>query len=74
MLFVALYAAAYPERLSSLTLVTGLIRVAGLQPQGVEEAAAARSEEPWYERDAMNADKALEDLDEDADPDKSRTR
>jgi pimeloyl-ACP methyl ester carboxylesterase len=62
-----LYAAAYPERLSSLTLVTGLIRVAGLEPRGMDEAVAARAGEPWY-ADALEAGKALDDLPEDTDP------
>ena len=65
-----LYAAAYPSRIASLTLVTGLPRVAGLPlvaglPPGYQEARAARSGEPWF-ADAMAADKAWDDLGEDA--------
>ncbi len=65
-----LYAAAYPHRITSLTLVTGLPRVAGLPlvaglPPGYQEARAARSGEPWF-ADAMAAGKAWDDLGEDA--------
>jgi pimeloyl-ACP methyl ester carboxylesterase len=63
-----LYAAAYPSRVSSLTLVTGLLRVAGLTPVGVEERVAKRSGEPWYAA-AVEADAQLDALDDDADPD-----
>jgi pimeloyl-ACP methyl ester carboxylesterase len=62
-----LYAAAYPSRLSTLTLVTGMLRVAGLTPTGVEESLAKRSSEPWYAA-AMDADAQLDALDDDADP------
>jgi pimeloyl-ACP methyl ester carboxylesterase len=67
---VTLYAAAYPRRITSLTLVTGLARVAGLPlvaglPRGYEQARAARSGEPWF-ADAIAADKAWDDLGEDA--------
>ena len=65
-----LYAAAYPHRLTSLTLVTGLPRIAGLPlvaglPPGFEEARAARSGEPWF-ADAMAADAAWDELGDDA--------
>jgi pimeloyl-ACP methyl ester carboxylesterase len=62
-----LYAAAYPSRVSTLTLVTGLLRVAGLTPVGVEENLAKRSGEPWY-ADAMDAEAQLDALADDADP------
>jgi pimeloyl-ACP methyl ester carboxylesterase len=65
-----LYAAARPHRITSLTLVTGLPRVACLPlvaglPRGYEEARAARSAEPWF-ADAMAADEAFDELDEEA--------
>jgi pimeloyl-ACP methyl ester carboxylesterase len=62
-----LYAAAYPARITTLTLVTGLLRVAGLTPANVAERAARRSGEPWYAA-AMDADAQLEALADDADP------
>jgi len=45
---VTLYAAAYPARVERLILLTGLVRAAGLTPIGMDEAYAARSDEPWY--------------------------
>ncbi|MBM2622801.1 alpha/beta hydrolase [Actinoplanes sp. LDG1-06] len=62
-----LYAAAHPSRVSTLTLVTGLLRVAGLTWEDVEEGIEKRSGEPWYAA-AMEADAQLEALDDDADP------
>jgi pimeloyl-ACP methyl ester carboxylesterase len=72
-----LYAAAHPHRITSLTLVTGLPRVAGLPlvagvPLGYEEAHAARVGEPWY-ADAMAADKAWDELGEDASEEEKET-
>jgi pimeloyl-ACP methyl ester carboxylesterase len=62
-----LYASAYPSNVSTLTLVTGLLRVAGLAPTGIEEGLAKRSGEPWYAA-AMDADAQLDALGDDADP------
>ncbi|MER6996681.1 alpha/beta hydrolase [Streptomyces sp. NPDC000410] len=46
-----LYAAAYPARVRSLTLVTPSTRALGIQPteQDWRAAAALREGEPWYE-------------------------
>lgn len=61
-----LFAAAHPERVRRLILVTPSGRVLGVPMIGFEEAVAARSAEPWY-ADAIAADAALEDLPDDAD-------
>ncbi|MEU0784550.1 alpha/beta hydrolase [Streptomyces sp. NPDC006173] len=46
-----LYAVRYPERVRSLTLVTARARVLGVDftPEHRAEAAALRTEEPWFE-------------------------
>ncbi|WP_327238219.1 alpha/beta hydrolase [Streptomyces sp. NBC_01317] len=47
----ALYAARYPDRVRSLTLVTPVVPAAGIEPTDEDrrEAMALRSGEPWYE-------------------------
>lgn len=62
---VSLYAAQYPHRIVSLTLVAPSSRFTGLPPHGVSEARAARAGEPWYE-DAAAALAELDELDDDA--------
>lgn len=44
-----LYAAAHPDRVSRLALITSSLLAVGLQSDvGVEDVLAARSNEPWY--------------------------
>jgi pimeloyl-ACP methyl ester carboxylesterase len=61
-----LYAAAHPERISSLTLITPSLRPLGLGPTDEHrtEARALRRHEPWYE-EAIAARQRIEQ-DEDA--------
>lgn len=44
------YAARYPERVRSLTLVAPVVRAAGIEPTEADrrEAMALRRDEPWY--------------------------
>jgi pimeloyl-ACP methyl ester carboxylesterase len=60
-----LYAAAYPQRISHLTLLAGLPRVSGLRPEDWDEVHAARSGEPWY-ADAVAAEAEYEAADDEA--------
>lgn len=60
-----LYAAAHPERVRSLTLVTTALRALGLPPtpEHRAEARLLREDEPWY----ADACAALQRIDEDED-------
>lgn len=60
-----LYAAAHPERISSLTLVTTALRALGLPPtpEHRAEARRLREDEPWY----ADACAAIQRIDEDED-------
>jgi pimeloyl-ACP methyl ester carboxylesterase len=60
-----LYAAMYPDRLERLVLLTGMPRIARLQPLGMEEAHLARSGEPWF-AGAVAAGEAYDALPDDA--------
>jgi proline iminopeptidase len=56
---VQAYAAAHPERVRSLVLVTPTDRLQGGTRSDVDEIRAARADEPWYP-DAAEAVEALE--------------
>ncbi|MFI1096783.1 alpha/beta fold hydrolase [Streptomyces sp. NPDC020917] len=63
------YAAAYPDRVSSLTLVAARGRVLGIDftPEHRREAAALRAGEPWYPAAANALERALAGTASDAD-------
>ena len=60
-----LYAAAHPERVSTLTMATPSLRVLGLGPtdEGRKEAWQLRKDEPWF----AEAEAAVSRIDEDED-------
>jgi pimeloyl-ACP methyl ester carboxylesterase len=67
-----LYAAAHPERVDRLVLLTPGLRVAGVPPVGMDEAYQARAGEPWYAA-ALAAFDEMDALEPDA-PAEQRTR